>query len=120
MEDILVPLGLFATIFAIIFANNYLKYRRDMAMIQRGLDPRTPLGAQPQDFAAFRMERGLTLTGIGLALTIGLGFIGFGPWLLGGLVPLFIGLSRLLAVLLERERQVALPSQSSSTTESDK
>lgn len=118
MEEILVPLGLFATIFAIIFANNYFKYRRDMAMIQRGLDPRTPLGAQPQDLAAYRMERGLTLTGIGLAFTIGLGFIGFGPWLLAGLVPLFIGLSRILAVLLERERHDAVASQSNSTTES--
>ncbi|HBN09014.1 MAG TPA: hypothetical protein DD435_10330 [Cyanobacteria bacterium UBA8530] len=104
MEAILVPLGLFAMIFGLVFGVMYLRYRRDMALIQHGFDPRT-LSEPSQlsrEFDSSRLERALTLTGIGLALTIGLGFIGFGPWLLGGLIPLFIGLSRLLALLISR------------------
>ena len=53
------------------------------------------------------LQRGIRLTFIGLALTIGLSFIGyhhdemhFGPWLLGGLIPLFIGLSQVVIALL--------------------
>lgn len=104
MEDIVVPLGLFAFVFGFAFAAIYLKHRRDMAMIAQGMDPRIPAKAlTPQGLEALRMEKALTLTGIGLALTIGLGFLGLGPQLLGGLIPLFIGLSRLLAIMLERE-----------------
>ena len=42
----------------------------------------------------------LTLIAVGLAVTVGLSFIGFGPWLIGGLVPLFIGLARAAALIL--------------------
>jgi hypothetical protein len=57
------------------------------------------------------LRRGIRLTFIGLALTIGLSFIGYadgplgpawhpGPWLLGGLIPLFIGLSQVTSAIL--------------------
>lgn len=98
MDDNLVPIILFIGLFGFLIATSYLKYRRDMAMIEKGIDPRGT-GSGPS-----RMERALTLTGIGLALTIGLLFTGLGPQLLGGLIPLFIGLSRLLAILLEQEQ----------------
>lgn len=47
-----------------------------------------------------RLESGLITAAIGLALTVGLLSLGFGPWLLGGLIPLFIGLAKILAYLL--------------------
>lgn len=97
MTENVVPIALFVTLFGFLSFAEYMKYRRDMAMIEKGLDPRGILGSS-------RMERALTLTGIGLALTIGLLFTGLGPQLLGGLIPLFIGLSRLLAILLEQEQ----------------
>ena len=47
---------------------------------------------------------------IGFALLIGLGFIGYhgdghfvhGPWLLGGLIPLFVGIAQIIGAVLER------------------
>jgi hypothetical protein len=55
------------------------------------------------------LRKGMVLAAVGLALTIGLGFIGtfvdphrytFGPWLLGGLIPLFIGLAQIVSALM--------------------
>jgi hypothetical protein len=57
------------------------------------------------------LRRGIRLTFIGVALTIGLSFVGYhdgpigptwvpGPWLLGGLVPLFIGLAQVTMAML--------------------
>lgn len=106
MDDNLVAIILFIVLFGGLFGfltvKSYLKYRRDMAMIEQGMYPN---GTTP---GSSRMERALTLTGIGLALTIGLLFTGLGPQLLGGLIPLFIGLSRLLAILLEQEQAKSL------------
>ena len=57
------------------------------------------------------LRKGIRLTFIGLALTIGLSFIGYsdgtfgptwhpGPWLLGGLIPMFIGLAQVTSAML--------------------
>ncbi|MBC7544350.1 MAG: hypothetical protein H7338_16640 [Candidatus Sericytochromatia bacterium] len=97
-EDIVVPVVLFLCLFGTITGIAYLKHRRLMAMIEHGIDP-APFG-ETRKAPPANLEAALTTTGIGLALTIGLAFIGLGPWLLGGLIPLFIGLARLLAILL--------------------
>jgi hypothetical protein len=61
------------------------------------------------DFAAQQqLRRGMQVAFIGLALLIGLGFIGYhgdgtfypGPWLLGGLIPLFVGLAQIIGAVL--------------------
>ena len=58
------------------------------------------------------LRRGIRLSFIGIALTLGLSFIGYndhgplgptwepGPWLLGGLIPTFIGLSQVVSAVL--------------------
>ena len=57
------------------------------------------------------LRKGITVAMIGFALLIGLGFIGLhdtgvgyvihpGPWLLGGLIPLFVGLAQVIIELL--------------------
>lgn len=53
------------------------------------------------------LQKGVRLAFIGLALTIGLSFIGFhddgfrpGPWLLGGLIPMFVGLAQIVSAML--------------------
>jgi hypothetical protein len=78
----------------------YLRHLRDMAMIEQGMDPRTTPAGQPS------LSGALTIIAVGLALTLGMGTIGFGPWLLAGLIPLFIGLARLLAMLLQGQLPV--------------
>jgi hypothetical protein len=58
-----------------------------------------------------QLKKGITLTFIGFALLIGLGSIGpisgmgfAGPWLLGGLVPMFIGLAQIVHAVLSGAR----------------
>ncbi|MDE2571608.1 MAG: hypothetical protein KGM44_03680 [bacterium] len=70
-------------------------------------------GRDPAAAARRRLHSGVTLTFLGLALTIGLSFIGYtsngafglpgitpGPWLLGGLIPMFVGLAQIVTALL--------------------
>jgi len=49
------------------------------------------------------LRKGLNLAMIGLALVIGLSFIEpghLGPWLLGGLIPLFVGLAQIFIAVM--------------------
>ncbi|HEY5340657.1 MAG TPA: hypothetical protein VIK27_06495 [Candidatus Aquilonibacter sp.] len=58
-------------------------------------------------YAQTQMRKGIRLALIGLALVIGLGGIGplghisyFGPWLLAGLIPMFIGIAQIVNAVL--------------------
>lgn len=58
-------------------------------------------------YAQRQMRKGITLAFIGFAIFIGLGSIGplahlgfAGPWLLGGLIPMFIGIAQVLIAVL--------------------
>jgi len=62
-------------------------------------------------YAQRQMRKGITLTCIGLALFIGLGSIGplghigfAGPWLLGGLIPMFVGIAQVINAWLNGAR----------------
>jgi hypothetical protein len=109
-----------------------LAHRERMEMIQHGLDPgplgrarewraaraehTAPRGAAPTDngdaaYAQSALRKGLVIASVGLALTIGLSFIGLydgpggtyfhpGPWLIGGLIPLFVGLAQIMIAVL--------------------
>ena len=66
-----------------------------------------PQGADDDPQSA--LHRGIKLAAVGLALLIGLSFIGGtpgsagfrgGPWLLGGLIPLFVGLAQIAIAML--------------------
>ncbi len=63
------------------------------------------------------LRKGITLTLVGLAILIGLSFIGYdnngpfnspefhpGPWLLGGLIPMFVGIAQIIVALLSGAR----------------
>lgn len=53
------------------------------------------------------LRKGITLTMIGFALLVGLSFINPGrpgPWLLGGLIPLFVGIAQIITALLSGAR----------------
>ena len=53
----------------------------------------------PEDDPQRAMFKGIRLAFIGLAITIGLSFIG-GPALLGGLIPMFVGVAQIIIALL--------------------
>lgn len=63
---ILISLGLFALIFGIV----YLRNKERMAMIERGMDPRTYLPKPRQSNPAFTLTFGLLLIGSGFGLFI--------------------------------------------------
>jgi hypothetical protein len=57
--------------------------------------------------ASRQLHKGITLAMIGLALTVGLSFIRLGepgPWLLGGLIPLFVGFAQIVIAMLSGAR----------------
>ncbi len=106
-----------------------MAHRERMEMIRNGMMPQNDFRSAPGfarrqeapppppaarrgctgDDAQATLRKGLVVTAVGIALTIGLSFIGtvadpphytFGPWLLGGLIPLFVGLAQIVSALM--------------------
>jgi len=133
-SEVLVPLAAIFCLFglpvlAFIFFR-VMAHRERMEMIRNGFAPGVPpkgwrttgaaqsAGHNPMPVADLSTEaahvtlrKGITLTFIGFAITLGLSFIGFrdgangmtwhlGPWLLGGFIPMFVGLAQVIIALL--------------------
>jgi hypothetical protein len=111
MNVLLLCLGLLvilAIIIGCIALIRYLSYKQTLNLAEQGFVRPETANSKP----LFRW--GMAITILGLVLTFGLYAIGFfmadsyplhlGPWMLGGLIPLFLGLSLvLLHYLTERE-----------------
>jgi hypothetical protein len=111
MSDIFPCLGIVGSltvVFGFLAFLRYMKYKETIALAEKGLTPPETKSDKPF------LRWGILLTALGLALTIGLYLIGFassdsypfhlGPWMLGGLLPLFLGLGLvLLHYLTEKE-----------------
>lgn len=106
--DTLIPclgvVGILVIIFSFLAFIRYMNYKETITLAERGLTkPETKSGK-----GLFRW--GIVLSSVGLALSIGLYFIGFnsptnyplhlGPWMLGGFVPLFLGIGVILLYVL--------------------
>ena len=104
-----------------------MQHQERIEMIKRGMMP-PPAGADkwaaasgawsrtgpssvpagPNYGAQAMLRKGIMTTFIGFALLIGLSFIGFhdggawvpGPWLLGGLIPMFVGIAQVIGALM--------------------
>ena len=117
MEDSILCVGIigfFFLLFAFILAMRYLNYRETMGLAEKGLvrparEPSRPRNGGSKAVLAW----GIILAALGLALMLGLwplgftsigrGFpLGFGPWMLFGLLPLFFGLGLVLIYVLGR------------------
>jgi hypothetical protein len=109
MSDIFPCLG-FVGALAIIFGffafMRYLNYKETIALAEKGL-------TRPEQKTGSGFLRwGVLITALGLALSLGLYLIGFsagdhyplhlGPWMLGGFVPLFLGLGLILLHFLNQ------------------
>jgi hypothetical protein len=87
-------------IFGFLAFLRYMNYRETIALAERGLS--RPEMKTSKGF----LRWGILVTALGVALSLGLYFIGFdsaanypfrlGPWMLGGFVPLFLGLGLIL------------------------
>ena len=69
--------------------------------------PPTQYLYEPDFFAQQQLRKGIQVACIGFALLVGLGFIGYhdgryvyGPWLLGGLIPMFVGIAQIIGAVL--------------------
>jgi hypothetical protein len=100
--------GVLLILFGFIVLLRYLRYRETITLAEKGLTPPEKKNSKPF------LRWGVILTALGLALTLGLYTLGFseadiyplhlGPWMLGGLIPLFLGLGLvLLHYLTEKE-----------------
>lgn len=119
---ILFPVFMLAVILGFIALMRYLRYRENLLMAQRGILPQVlsqdppPLPMSPvsrQGLPQSRLRNGIVTSLVGLALLIGLWTLGTGPWLLGGLIPLAVGLGELLTfVILSPTREERVGGQS--------
>ena len=110
MNDVLPCLafiGALAIIFGFLAFLRYMNYRETISLAEKGLTrPEPKLGSG-------LLRWGILITALGLALSVGLYPIGFssgydyplhlGPWMLGGFVPLFLGLGLILLHVLTRK-----------------
>jgi Na+/H+ antiporter NhaB len=85
----------------LVLGLRWFKYKERMAALQRSAAAvEILLDDEPDARRKRQLAYGLTTALVGLALTIGLGTLGIGPWLLAGLVPFFVGLSMILSYLV--------------------
>ena len=94
-------------IFGFVGFLRYMNYRETIALAEKGL-------SRPEAKETKGLLRwGIVITALGLALSFGLYPVGFsagepyplrlGPWMLGGFVPLFLGLGLILLHVLTRK-----------------
>jgi len=133
MEELamcVVPIAFLVAIFGTVVLMRWFKHREILALAEKGLLP-----AQYAQYMSASRGRGLlgwgiALVALGLALMIGLWPIGFvtrpgghaegppyplyfGPWMLGGLIPLFIGLALLITYFVTRKEEASAPEAAS-------
>jgi hypothetical protein len=133
MEEIaacVIPIVLVAAIFGTVVLLRWFKHREILALAEKELLP-----AQYAQYVSASRGRGLlgwgiALVALGLALMIGLWPIGFvtrpgghmegppyplyfGPWMLGSLIPLFIGLALLITYFVTRKEEAPAPETTS-------
>ncbi|HLO17790.1 MAG TPA: DUF6249 domain-containing protein [Anaerolineales bacterium] len=94
-------------IFAFLAFLRYMSYKETLALAEKGLTRPEAPSNKPL------LRWGIIVTALGLALTIGLFLAGFvsaeryplhlGPWMLGGFVPLFLGLGLVLLHFLTQK-----------------
>ncbi|HET9912364.1 MAG TPA: DUF6249 domain-containing protein [Anaerolineales bacterium] len=100
-------IGALAIIFGFLAFLRYMNYKETIALAEKGL-------TRPEQKTGGGLLRwGILVTGLGIALSLGLYPIGFsagviyplrlGPWMLGGFVPLFLGLGLILLHFLTQK-----------------
>ncbi len=104
MDGLVICFGVIGTLVVIlgfILLMRYINYKETLALAEKGL-------AHPEHASSGKglLRWGIGIAALGLALTLGLwplGLgpgadypLGLGPWMLGGFVPLFLGLALIL------------------------
>ena len=116
------PTVFLIVIFGTIIVMRWFKHREIMAMVEKGVLPERYAeytSASHGQRGRGTMGWGIALAALGLALMIGLWPLGltrmggrspyplnFGPWMLIGLVPLFIGIALLIIYFVTRKEEM--------------
>lgn len=100
------PIVLAVLLVVLIITLRWFVHKERMALISKGV----PLENKrtKEERQKIYLSVGITISLLGLVLTIGLATIGIGPWLLAGLIPLAIGLSVVLASLVLKPAMVEI------------
>ena len=120
MDDFLICAGsltFFGIIFGFILLMRYLAFKETLALAEKGL-----IKPQRNGNGKGSLIWGIIITAVGLALILGLwpfGFergapgypLGFGPWMVIGLLPTFFGVALILIYVLTREEQEKNPDE---------
>ena len=90
-----------SVIFGFLAFLRYMNYKETIALAEKGVTKPEPTTSNKR-----LLRWGIIVTALGFALTLGLYSIGFdsansfplhlGPWMLGGFVPLFLGIGLIL------------------------
>ncbi|MGB9724216.1 MAG: DUF6249 domain-containing protein [Chloroflexia bacterium] len=119
---LLSPCFLVTALLAFLAFIRYITYRERVLLAQLGMTP-------PEESFLERLEHrtprgvlwaGLITAMVGLALLLGLATLGTGPWLLGGLLPLFVGLGMVLLYFLGGGRRKKSPPAEEMAMEQDR
>lgn len=94
----LTPIILTALAVVLAISLRWFSHRERMALISRGLPLEEEQDKKKQNKTI--LAAGLSVSLIGLAITVGLLTLGIGPWLLAGLLILFVGLALILTSLV--------------------
>lgn len=116
METFIICAGgiaFFLIVFGFFAFLRFLSYKETLALAEKGLVK--PQHSSGNGNGKGALIWGILITAVGLALTIGmwpLGFIGntgfplgFGPWMIVGLIPMFFGLGLILIYVLTHDRE---------------
>ena len=91
---------------AVVFIR-WLKHAEILEYAKKGMYPPYQIVGTKVPTTSFK--NGITTTGVGLGITLGLSLIGIGPWLIAGFIPLFVGLSLMARGWLEMQAGVQDP-----------
>jgi hypothetical protein len=119
METALICLGsisFFVVLFGFILLWRYISYRETLALAEKGLVKAERRNGSGKTTLVW----GIILSAIGVALMVGMwpiglgGFgahypLGFGPWMIIGLLPLFFGLALILIHVLTSDKKPPQP-----------
>ena len=122
-------IAFFAMVFGTFALLRWFRHKEIVTLAEKGLLPEQ----YARYVSASRNGRGLlgwgiTMAMLGLALIIGLWpigivekeyILGFGPWMLFGLIPLFIGLALLIFYFVTRKEKASEKEQSAEETFGD-
>jgi hypothetical protein len=111
MNDDFIPvigvIGILIVILGFVAIMRYISYKENLSLAEKGFTRPEPKNGKGL------LRWGISITALGIAFTLGLYPVGFtsgdvypfhlGPWMLGGFVPLFLGLGlTLLHYLTEK------------------